>query len=96
MHRLKLQPRVGDRREVIRVLAAMDDAEFRAVADEARGASLVPLAELVIEGIAATVQDLLDQCGDLVVIDDVGRRCVTRDTARTLLARETEAIHGYR
>jgi hypothetical protein len=75
-----------ERRDVVQLLAALDDTEFRSVVEEARGPSLVPLAELVIEGLAPNVQQLAQALGDKVVSDDIGRRCVTRDTARDLFA----------
>jgi antitoxin component of MazEF toxin-antitoxin module len=63
-------------------------------------AELVPLAELVVEGFGwgnpylTTPRDVVDalahQLGDDVVIDDLGRRCVTRETARRLFT-EREA-----
>jgi hypothetical protein len=56
---------------------------------------LVPLAQLVAEGLGfdapyvRTARDAIDalarQLGDRVVVDDIPRRCVTRDTARELL-----------
>lgn len=81
-------PPVG-RRDIVQVLAALDDDEFRAVADEARGTSLIPLAELVLEGLGPDVGSLAQRFADAVVIDDVGRRCVTRDTARRLFLEVT-------
>ena len=81
----RLKPRVGDRREVIRVLAAMDDDEYQHVLDEARGHALIPLAHLVIEGLAESIDELAGKLSDgAVVVDDVGRRSTTRDIARQL------------
>ena len=91
--RLKTKPTetpVG-RRDIVQVLAALDDTEFRSVLDEARGTALVPLAELVIEGIAPSISDLCARCGGAVVLDDVGRKCVTRETARSLLSHRVGA-----
>jgi hypothetical protein len=51
---------------------------------------LVTLAELVAEGFGAsvhsgpTIHHLAAQLGDDVVLDDLGRQCVSRDTARRL------------
>lgn len=47
---------------------------------------LVPLGLLVADGVADKVDRLAVQLGTEVVIDDVGLRCVTRSTARRLLA----------
>lgn len=51
----------------------------------------VPLAHLVLEGLAATVDELADRLGPGVLVDDVGRRCTTRETARCLFAEKAEA-----
>lgn len=57
---------------------------------------LVTLAELVAEGFGQSmfgppsIDHLAGQLGDAVVLDDIGRRCVTRDTARQLF---TERAH---
>lgn len=79
------------RREVVQVLAALDDDEFRSVLDEARGAALVPLAELVVEGVASSISELRNRCRGAVVLDDVGRQCVTRETARALFGHRAGA-----
>lgn len=81
-----------DRRDIIELLATLDDAEFQAVADEARGHSLISLGELVLEGLAPDIGSLAKKLGDAVVIDDVGRRCCTRDTARGLFTARAEQI----
>lgn len=89
--RLKARPTetaVG-RRDIVQVLASLDDEEFRSLVDEARGPGLVPLAELVIEGVGPDVGSLARRFADAVVIDDVGRRCVTRDAARRLFREVT-------
>ena len=58
--------------------------------------TLVTLAELVAEGFGAFVHSgpnidaLANQLGDDVVLDDIGRRCVKRDTARRLFAERAE------
>lgn len=81
----RLKPRVGDRREVIRVLAALNDDEYQHVLDEARGQALIPLAHLVVEGLAQSIDELAGNLpDDAVLIDDVGRRSTTRDVARQL------------
>lgn len=86
--RLRPKPTEAEvgRRDLVQVLAAMDDDEFRAVADEARGASLIPLAELVLEGLARDVGALVARIGaGAVVVDDIGRPCMTREVARGLI-----------
>jgi hypothetical protein len=52
---------------------------------------LVPLAALVGEGLAATIDELADRLGEVVVLDDIGRRSCTRETARRLFAADAEA-----
>lgn len=53
---------------------------------------LIPLAALVAEGLGASVASgpnittLAGRLGDAVELDDLGRRCVSRDLARSLLA----------
>ena len=59
---------------------------------------LIPLAELVVESFGwgnpylTTPREVVDapaaQLGGDVVIDDLGRRCVTRETARRLFAEQ--------
>jgi len=46
---------------------------------------LIPLSHLVLEGLPETIDQLADRLDD-VLVDDIGRRCTTRDTARRLLA----------
>ncbi|WP_204080758.1 hypothetical protein [Mycobacterium riyadhense] len=66
--------------------------------------NLVPVAELVAEGFGQNVHDpighLAKQLGDAVLLDDIGRRCVTRTTAAALFAKraaertaQREAVH---
>lgn len=89
--RLKARPAetlVG-RRDIVQLLASLDDDEFQVLVDEARGQSLVPIAQLVLERLAPDVGTLAARLGDAVVVDDVGRRCVTRDTARRLFLEVT-------
>lgn len=86
--RLKLKPSevspVG-RRDIVQVLAALEDAELRALLDEARSGSLIPLAELVLEGLAPSVCALADRLGEGALrYDDIGRPCTTREVARGL------------
>jgi hypothetical protein len=50
---------------------------------------LVPLAHLVLEGVAGSVDELAGRVE--VVRDDIGLRCVTRETARLLIAEKAEA-----
>jgi hypothetical protein len=53
---------------------------------------LIPLSHLVLEGLAATIDELADRLGEeVVLVDDIGRRCTTRETARRLLAEHAEA-----
>lgn len=92
--RLKARPTetpVG-RRDIVQVLASLDDDEFRALVDEARGQSLIPITELVLERLAPDVGTLAARLGDAVVTDDIGRQCVTRETARELFAAEAQRI----
>ncbi|OHU48901.1 hypothetical protein [Mycobacteroides chelonae] len=66
-------------------VAVLDEDELRELLDRSQGRSLVSLAELVIEGLSADVRSLAKKIGgDRVVLDDVGRRCCTRDVAREL------------
>jgi hypothetical protein len=48
-------------------------------------ADLIPLSHLVLEGLAENVT-----AG--VVLDDIGRRCVTREAARHLMTEHAEAL----
>jgi hypothetical protein len=51
----------------------------------------VPLAELVIEGFGGGSLDQLAKIlNDMVVLDDLGRRCCTRETARALFTARVE------
>ena len=69
-------------------------------------AELVPLAQLCAEGFGyggpyvVTPRDAVDalaaQLDGEVVLDDLGRRCVTRDTARRLVAEREQAEHRQR
>jgi hypothetical protein len=69
-------------------------------------ADLVPLAELVAEGFGygspyvATPRDAIDvlahQLGDQVILDDIGRRCVTRSTAGRMFTERAEAERRQR
>lgn len=70
--------------DLVRKVAVLDEDELRSLLDEAQGTSIVPLAELVLEGLAQDIGTLAKRLGDLVVLDDIGRRCCTRDTAREL------------
>lgn len=81
-----------ERRDIVQLLAALDDAEFRALVDDARGQSLVPLAELVIEGLGPDIGYLSERLGDAVVVDDIGRQCVSRIEARNLFVARAERI----
>lgn len=76
--------------DLVRAVAALTDAEWHALVDEARSESLVPLAHLVLEGLADSLDSLTAALGDRVVLDDIGRRAVTRDTARRLFAEHAE------
>lgn len=58
--------------------------------------NLIPLAELVIEGLAASVDELARRIGDDVLLDDIGRRCTTRATARHLIAERAAAAERLR
>ena len=51
---------------------------------------LIPLAHLVLEGLAEGVDQLADSLDD-VLLDDIGRRCTTRETARRLFTEAAEA-----
>ncbi|NTY58673.1 hypothetical protein [Mycolicibacterium sphagni] len=53
---------------------------------------LVPLGALVAEGLGTSVDQLADRIGDSVFLDDVGLRCVTRETARSLFAERAAAV----
>jgi hypothetical protein len=44
----------------------------------------------------AAIQVLVAQLADAVVVDDLGRQCVTRDTARGLFAEQAEAERRWR
>jgi len=69
-------------------------------------ADLVPLAELAAEGFGhgspyvKTPKDAIDvlahQLDGAVTLDDLGRRCVTRDTARQLFTDRAEAEQRQR
>ncbi len=79
-----------DRGDLVRLLAALSDEEWQTLADEARAESLIPLAHLVIEGLGADIGALTAKLSGRIVIDDVGRSCCTRATARELFdERET-------
>ncbi len=58
---------------------------------------LITLAELTVEGFGdgmfggPNIDTLAEQLGDDVVLDDIGRRCCTRDTARRLFTERAEA-----
>jgi len=79
------------------------DTDLSAVAVEYEHdpADLVTLAELAAEGFGwdgpfvASPKDAVDvlaaQLGDEVTVDDIGRRCVSRDVARRLLAERAAA-----
>lgn len=82
------EPTPPTRDELVRSLSVMTDDEFRSIAEEARGPQLVPLAELVVEGLSDTINKLARQLGDEVTIDDVGRAAVTRDTVKRLIAEQ--------
>lgn len=82
MPRLRIRERIDP--DLVKRVAVLDEVELRELLDKAQGASLVSLAELVIEGLALDVRSLAKRLGDLVVLDDIGRRCCTRDTAREL------------
>lgn len=73
--------------------------------DPAEPAGLVPLGALAAEGLGwgehtRTPKDAVDtlarRLGELVVLDDIGRRCVSRDTARALFAERAEADERLR
>ena len=51
---------------------------------------LIPLSHLVLEGLAESIDQLADRLED-VVVDDIGMRCTTRETARRLIAEKAEA-----
>jgi antitoxin component of MazEF toxin-antitoxin module len=67
---------------------------------------LVTLADLAAEGFGygspyvTTPRDAIDalahQLGDHVTVDDVGRRCVTRETARRMFTERAEAAQRQR
>jgi hypothetical protein len=69
-------------------------------------AELVPLAELAGEGFGwggpfvktprGAIDVLAAQLDGEVVLDDLGRRCVSRETARRLFAERAEAERGKR
>jgi hypothetical protein len=77
-----------------------------AFAETVDPASLVALAELAAEGfgwsdpLVRTPKDAVDalarEFAELVVPDDIGRRCVPRDTARALLAERAAAEERQR
>ena len=50
----------------------------------------ITLAELVAEGLGATVDDLANRLDGRVFLDDIGRRCVDRDVARELFAERAQ------
>lgn len=77
--------------DLVRKVAVLDEDELRILLDEAQGTSCVPLAELVLEGLAQDIYSLAKRLGDRVVLDDIGRRCCTRDTARELFDEKAEA-----
>lgn len=62
--------------------------------------SMIPLSHLVTEGFGAsvhggpTVHHLAAQLGDDVVLDDLGRQCVSRDRARCLFTERAEQGHA--
>lgn len=58
--------------------------------------NLIPLAELAAEGFNS--EHLIHRLGDDVILDDIGRRCITRAAARTLFAErsEAQALHQAR
>ena len=74
--------------------------------DDDDTADLIPVASLIIEGLGsdspyitsprAAVDALAAQVGDAVVLDSVGRRCVTRATAQQLFAAQAEAEQRQR
>lgn len=83
----------ADRGELVRMLAALSEEEWQALADEARAESLIPLAHLVIEGLAPDMGALAARLDGRVVVDDVGRLCCTRATARELFdEREAQRV----
>jgi hypothetical protein len=45
---------------------------------------LIPLTHLALE-VDATADDLATKLADLVLVDDIGRRAIDRDTARALI-----------
>jgi hypothetical protein len=51
---------------------------------------LIPLAELVLEGLATTIDQLAADLCHEVLLDDLGRRAVPRQTARRLFAERAE------
>ena len=69
-------------------------------------ADLVPLADLAAEGFGygsryvKTPPDAIDalahQLGDQVILDDIGRRCVTRSTAGRMFTERAEAERRQR
>lgn len=61
----------------------------------APAAELIPLAHLVIEGLAENIDALAAQL-DEVFFDDIGRRCTTRDTARRLFAERADVEERQR
>ncbi len=74
--------------------------------DVTDSSELVPLAALVGEGFADdlpyvrsardAVDALADQLGDGVVLDDLGRRCISRHVARELFDARVEADQRQR
>lgn len=89
MPRLRIRERIDP--DLVKRVAVLDEVELRELLDKAQGASLVSLAELVIEGLALDVRSLAKKLGDRVVRDDIGRRCCTRDTARELFEEKAAA-----
>lgn len=77
--------------DLVKRVAVLNEDELRSLLDEAQGASLITLAEMVIEGIAQDIGTLAKKLGDRVVLDDIGRRCCTRDTARELFEEKAAA-----
>jgi len=61
--------------------------------------NLIPLAELVAEGFAENIAALANRLDGSVFLDDIGRRCTTRDIARGMFverAAEQEALQRQR
>lgn len=56
----------------------------------------IPLSLLVLEGVADSVDALAARLDGAVVLDDVGIRCVSRQSARWLIAEKVEAEASQR